>query len=312
MYHAYVHVRDATVDDCLREFVRVARSFSLIPEIIPPRDRDDVALLYCLCRRLDDAVDEAPDTASARAALSRFREELKGRAPPRPLVAAFVDGVPRNGVPLECLDAFLEGMESDLAEVLVPDDAALLRYAYRVSSAVGLMLAPLLGVRGAEAERRVVDLGIALQLSNVLLGVRGDARRGRVYLPATRLAAAGLRAQDVLERPDDPRLLPVLQGLAALGDRYYRSADLGAALVPLRYRHGVLLLSRAYAALGWRAARGEPAPETPAQLPLADKIRHLAGIFLVAWHPRTLGILPPPPHDPALHAAIAGWRGADG
>jgi 15-cis-phytoene synthase len=303
---------EETVRACRREFDRVARSFWLIPEIIPPRERDDVALLYCVCRRLDDEVDEAADAEQARAALQRFREELLGRAAPRPLVAAFLAGVPRTGLPIACAADLLDGMQSDLGLVRLADDDALLRYSYQVSSSVGLMLAPLLGARGAEAERRVVDLGLALQLSNVLLGVRGDARRGRVYLPAARLAAAGLRADDVLTDPGDARLFPVLQGIAALADRYYRSAALGASLVPLRYRHGVILLAKVYGEMGWRAARGESAPDAPAGLPFRHKILRLAGLFLTAWHPRTLGITAPPPHDPALHRAIAGRRGANG
>jgi len=301
-----------TVAECRREFVRVARSFWLIPEIIPPLARDDVALLYCFCRRLDDAVDEAPDVDHARAALARWRDELRDRETRRPLIAAFLAGAARNGLPLPCADYLLDGMESDLGVVRLADDDELLRYAYRVSATVGLMLAPLLGVRGPEAERRVIDLGLALQLSNILLGVEGDARRGRVYLPTTRLAAAGLRADDVLARPTDPRLLPVLRGVAALAERYYRSAELGAAVVPLRYRHGVMLLGRVYGRLGRRAARGGAAPATPAGLPLRVKTFHLAELFVIGWNPRVLGIAPPPPHDSALHRAIAGWPGVAG
>lgn len=94
--------RAETVSACRREFVRVARSFWLIPEIIPKATRDDVAVLYCLCRRLDDAVDEAPRPEEAHAALARFRDELAGRAAPRALVAAFLACAARNGLPLEC------------------------------------------------------------------------------------------------------------------------------------------------------------------------------------------------------------------
>ncbi|HEU4734633.1 MAG TPA: squalene/phytoene synthase family protein [Kofleriaceae bacterium] len=299
-----------TVRACRREFVRVARSFWLIPELIPMPGRDDIALLYCFCRRLDDEIDEAPDAAHAAAALRRWRDELAGRAEPRPLIAAFLAGVPRTGLPLACADHLLDGMELDLGAVRLADDDAVLRYAYRVSAAVGLMLAPLLGVRGEAGEQRVVDLGIALQLSNILLGVPGDARRGRVYLPATRLAAAGLGPDDVLASPGDPRLRPVLRGLAALADGYYDSAAAGAAVVPLRYRHGVILLGRAYRELGWRAAMGRAAPDAPAQLPLTTKALRLAELFATAWHPRTLGLVPPPPHEAALHRALAGWRGA--
>lgn len=298
-----------TVLDCRREFVRVARSFWLIPELIPVPARDDIALLYCVCRRLDDAIDDAPDPGRARAALAQWRDELAGRVAPRPLIAAFLAGVPRTGLPLACMEHVLDGMAFDLSPVRIADDDELLRYAYRVSSAVGLMLAPLLGVHGGEAEQRVVDLGLALQLSNILLGVRGDARRDRVYLPGRRLAAAGLGCGDVLAAPGDPRLWPVLQGIVELADAYYRSAALGASCVPLRYRHGVILLGRAYAELGRRAARGQAAPDAPGQLSRAIKALRMVELLVTAWHPRTLGFTPVPPHDPALHHAIAGWHG---
>jgi 15-cis-phytoene synthase len=300
-----------TVAACRAEFMRVAKSFWLIPELIPPIARDDVSLLYCFCRRLDDAVDEAPDRNHARIALAHFRDELAGRAAPRPLIAAFLAGAARSGLPLDSAEHLLDGMDSDLGDVVVPDDAALLRYAYRVSSSVGLMLAPLLGVRGKEAERRVIDLGIGLQLSNVLLGVKEDAHRRRVYLPGTRLRAAGLRAEDVLERPAHPRLATVLRSVAKLADRYYRSAELGIAVVPIRYRHGVLLLRRAYGALGRRAIRGNGAPATPAGLSLLARCRHLFELAVIGAHPRVLGLTRPPPHDAALHRALVGLPGAN-
>lgn len=301
----------ATVAACRREFVRVAHHFWLVPELIPPVAREDISLLYCVCRRLDDAIDDAPDVDHARTALSEWRAELSGRQAPRALIAAFLAGVPRSGLPLECMAHLLEGMESDLADVRIADDAELLRYAYRVSAAVGLMLVPLLGVRGEAAEERVVDLGLALQISNILIGVAADARRGRVYLPATRLAEAGLTTADVLRAPTEPRLRPVLRGLAALADRYYRSAADGAAVVPLRYRHGVLLLGRVYGELGRRAARGLATPAVPSQLPLGVMALRLGELALGAWLPRTLGLVAARPHDPELHRAVVGWRGTD-
>ena len=309
LWSGYIAWAD-TVLAARREFTGVARSFWLVPELVPLPARDDISLLYCVCRRLDDEIDDAPSIEHACIALARWRAELSGAAEPRPLIAAFLAGVPRSGLPLACMDHLLDGMAFDLGTVRIADDAELLRYAYRVSAAVGLMLAPLLGVHGAEAERRVVDLGLALQLTNVVLGVAGDAKRDRVYLPATRLAAERLGARDVLANPGDPRLRPVLHGLADLADAYYRSAALGAACVPLRYRHGVILLGRAYAELGRRAASGELSRIAPAQLPRTIKVRRLLELAATAWHPRTLGLIAPPPHDAALHAAIAGWRGA--
>lgn len=295
-----------------REFTRVARGFWLIPELIPLPERDHVSLLYCVCRRLDDAVDEAPDAAHARAALGEWSRELLGHAVARPLVAAFRAGAVHERLPMECLDHLLQGMEDDIGPVRIADDDALLRYAYRVAAAVGLLLSSLVGMKGEAAAARVVDLATALQISNVVFGVQGDARRDRVYLPASRLATAGLRPEDVLAAPDDARVLPVLRGLAELGDVYYRSAMQGVAQFPLRYRHGVILFARVYADLGWHSARGMSRIGAPKPLSVAGMALRLAGLLADGWHPRTLGLWPAPPHDARLHRALSGWPGANG
>jgi phytoene synthase len=299
------------VDACREEFDRAARSFGLIPAILPPTDRERVALLYCFCRRLDDAVDETPDSTSARAALDAVAGELEGRTSPRPLVSAFLVAAAEGGVPLECTRFLLEGMRNDLDRVQVADDDDLIRYCYRVSAAVGLMLCPLLGIRAPDALRRAVDLGIALQISNILLGVASDAGRDRVYLPATRLFAHGLSGETVRSAPTSPALRPVLAELATLADRYYRSAIAGTRLTPLRYRHGILLLARVYRAMGHAAARDPGAPGTPDRLPLRTRLFRLGEIAFLALTPAILGLTPMPPHDPALHRAIAGWPGTD-
>ena len=300
-----------TVADCRREFTRVARSFWLIPEIIPPVAREDVALLYCFCRRLDDAVDDAATPADAAAALAAFQNELAGVAPPRPLVAAFLAGAARSGLPLGCADALFDGMRSDLGPVRIADEDSLIRYAYQVSSAVGLMLCPLLGIRNPAALPRAVDLGIALQLTNILLGVTEDAAHDRVYIPRTRLAATGLSPEDVLAGRGGIKLHSTLLGLAELAEVFYHSAERAAPLVPLRYRHGILLLSRVYAGLGREAARGVSRRDGPVGLSPAAKLRRLLEVFALAWTPGVLGLSHPPRHDAALHRGIAGWYGTD-
>lgn len=300
-----------TVLRCRDEFFRTARQFWLLPEILEPVVRDDVALLYCFCRRLDDAVDDAPSREAAREALHAVAEELRERRPPRPLIAALLAARIRVPFPVHAAEALITGMASDLDPVRIQDDAELVRYCYRVSSSVGLMLCAILRIEAPRSMPRAVDLGIALQLTNILLGVGEDARRDRVYLPATRLASEGLAPAQVLNASADRAALRrVMTGLADLADRYYASADEGVRDIPWRYRHGVLVLARFYDAMGRRATRPAHDPYgRGVRLPGWEKAARMLGVWLESWEPRMIGWDAPPPHDASLHAAIEGWPG---
>jgi len=301
----YEPYRDVVVES-RRALLDAARTVCLLPEILPAARRDDVALLHAFCRQVDDAVDEAASPAAAAAELARFRAEYLREAPPRPLIAALHAGGSRMRLPSGAVLALLDGIGGDLGPVRIADDAELLRYCYRVSGSIGLLLCPLLDVP-RRAWPRAVDLGIALQLSNILLGVEQDARRDRVYLPSTRLASAGLDAGVVLRQAGGAPLGPVLAGVAGLAERYYRSADEGVRDIPWRYRHGVLVMSRVYGARGRAAASG--AGGTLGAATLAGR---LAAVLRVSLTPRMLGLTAPPPHERDLHAPIAGWPGTVG
>jgi len=302
----YLPWREVVLDS-RRQLLHAARPLCLLPEILPPVVRDDVALLHAFCRHLDDTVDEAPTPRAAAEGLERLGAEFLGEAPARPLLAAIRAGAPRMGFPRHAVLSLLDGMRGDLGPVRMADDAELLRYCYRVSASVGLLLCPVLGVR-RRGWPRAVDLGLALQLTNIVLGVGDDARRGRVYLPRTRLADAGLAPEDVLREDGGGGLRAVVAGVVRMADRYYRSADEGGRDIPWRYRHGVLVMSRIYRAMGHQAARPERLHHRIAPT-AAEKVLRLAQVLAVSLTPRMLGITPPPLHEGELHAAIAGWPG---
>ena len=164
-------------------FAAKARTFHWSARLLPADRRDDAAVVYAFCRLVDDTADEAPTAAVAAAALDRLAAELEGRAEPRPLVAAFLDTAARRGLPLDAARELLAGVRSDLGVVRIADDDALLVYCYRVASTVGLLMCGVLGVRERDALPFAVDLGVAMQLTNICRDVAEDAGRGRVYLP---------------------------------------------------------------------------------------------------------------------------------
>jgi phytoene synthase len=156
--------------------------------------RDGMTAIYAFCRVADDAVDDAPDAATGSAHLAFWREELgaaaRGEAA-TPVGRAVQAAMQRFGVPVAALGELLDGVATDLCPQPFADDAELERYCHRVASAVGLACLPVLGADGAAARDYAVALGHALQRTNILRDLIGDAAEGRCYVPATWLAAAG-------------------------------------------------------------------------------------------------------------------------
>lgn len=291
---------------------RKARTFHLASRFLPAAVRDDAALVYAFCRLVDDTADEAPDPALAAVRLERLRAELLGEAPARPLVAAFRDTAERLDLPLAAAADLIHGVRSDLHPVRVADDAELIRYCYRVASTVGLMMCAVLRVRCREALPHAVDLGVAMQLTNIARDVAEDAGRDRVYLPASRLRAAGADPEQVVRGAADPRAVAVVVlQLLEMADGYYRSADAGMRDIPARLRPAILVASRVYRAIGVRLRRrGGDTLAGRTVVPWPEKVLWGTRAVAVAFHPRVLGFGPRDAHDAALHRALRGLPGA--
>lgn len=233
---------------------RNGKSFRFASAFLPRGVADDAAILYAFCREVDDAVDEAPSAEEARRAGARLAEELSGDAAPRLAVAAFLQLAARRGIDLRYARDLLAGVRADAeGPVRIFDDDELLTYGYRVAGTVGAMMCPLLGVDDPRALPSAIDLGIAMQITNICRDVLEDLRHDRVYLPATRLRAAGLEPDDLVRGDvDRAALASVVRDLLRLADRFYDRGDAGMRFIPLRARVAILVASRVYREIGVR------------------------------------------------------------
>jgi phytoene synthase len=290
------------------------RTFRAASLLLPRDTRDDAAVVYAFCRLADDTVDESDDVAASRLGLERLRLELRGEASPRPIVAAFLDVCSRHAIPLAAAEHLLNGMERDLETVLaLEDDRALLRYAYEAAGTVGLMMARLLGAHEEAALAHAVDLGIAMQLTNICRDVAEDAGRQRTYLPESRLAAAGLSARTLRENVgrDDGRgelardaVFPVVRDLLELAERYYQSGLAGLSYLPLRPRRTILAAGTMYRAIGSVVLEGGPqAMRERAIVGWFTKCRYV--LRAVRMAPKVTAV----PHDAALHRYLGDLPG---
>ncbi len=228
-----------------------ARNFYYGFVLLAPERRAAIYAAYAFSRRADDSVDEggsAEQRTSAVAALRRDLDLCVAAAPPRedPVLVALADTIDRFSIPRRHLDALIDGVEMDIAVSRYPDFAALKGYCDRVAAAVGLVSLHIFGFRDPEAVRYAEDLGVALQIVNIMRDVAEDAARDRIYLPADEMAAHGVSEGDIV----DGRLTPGFQALmaaqAARARAYFRSGERLLPLLDRRSRMCVSMLAGLY------------------------------------------------------------------
>ncbi len=232
------------------------RSFRWAQVFLPRQAAADAAALYAFCREVDDLADESPDPVVARAALGRLSLEVAGLVEPGPLVAALHDALGRSGGSNDPALALIRAVEGDLGPVSVPDDPALIAYAWGVAGTVGLLMGPILGAGSRDAAAAAEALGIAMQITNICRDVREDAERGRIYLPADRLRAAGLPAVTPRVLLAHPEIVARVVGdLLDVADQWYARGRAGYPHLPWATRFAVVVAGALYRQIGVRLRR---------------------------------------------------------
>jgi len=200
---------------------------------LPRPRREALYAVYAFCRIVDDiadlGVDGAADPAAQHAGLSEWRREVArcyepGGAPKHPIARQLAAAVRAFDLPREALEAIIDGVEMDVDGVVFEKAADLYPYCYRVASAVGLCCIEIFGYTDPRARQYAIDLGMALQLTNILRDVGADARVGRVYLPREDLRAQGVTPEDLRAGRYDDAVLAVLRAQAARAHEYYGRA----------------------------------------------------------------------------------------
>lgn len=293
-----------------REVIRVhSRSFHAASKLLPGGVRDAATATYAFCRGADDDVDDAGSPDAARERHARTRERLDrlyaGEAMDTPVGRAFAWVVRSRGIPRDEPEALLDGMAQDLsAAVRVADEQSLLLYCYRAAGVVGRMMSRIMGRPDAPALRRAVDLGIAMQLTNIARDVGEDATRDRVYLPGTWLAEAGSSFDEVLSRRATPGVRATTLRVLDRAEDYYASGIAGIALLPAACRPSILSAALLYRAIGRRVrARGGDGVTSRARVGGAAKAALIAAALArCAVDPRLHACRGT--HDAALHAPL--------
>jgi phytoene synthase len=244
--------------------------------VLPPDRRAAMYAIYAFCRIVDDIADEEAPLEQKRSQLAFWRGRIAalyaGRADgavTRVLLAA----VTRFQLREADFQAVIDGMQSDAEQVIVaPTLAELDLYCDRVAAAVGRLSVRAFGDASEAADQVAWALGRALQLTNILRDLAEDAARGRLYLPAELLDAAGV-PHDPAAALDAPALPVVCARLAAMAQAHFAAARAAMAQCDRRAMRPARLMAATYAALLTRLQRtGWRDPRRRISLPLWQKL----------------------------------------
>jgi 15-cis-phytoene synthase len=184
---------------CEEKVARSGSSFHYAFRFLDPDRRRAITALYAFCREVDDIVDDCREPSVALAKLDWWRDEV-GRmfqAEPRhPISRALAPHLEPFDLSQEYFEEIIDGMQMDLDYDAYPDFATLSLYCYRAASVVGLLSARIFGFSDRSTLKYAHDLGMALQLTNILRDVHEDAVRGRVYVPLDELERFGVKPEE--------------------------------------------------------------------------------------------------------------------
>jgi phytoene synthase len=276
-----------------------SRTFHAASFLLPRRVREPAYALYAFCRSADDSVDIDCKAGAIERLTTRLDYVYRGSPQAHPVDRAMMRVVEQYAIPKHVPAALIEGLAWDRAGRGYETLADLQAYAARVAGTVGVMMALVMGVRAPNTLARAIDLGIAMQLTNIARDVGEDARAGRLYLPREWLVEAGIDVEAWLAAPHfSPALGMVVDRLLETADHLYERAEIGIAGLPKGCRPGIFAARLLYAEIGQEVRRnGCDSVTQRAVVPSARKLRRLSALFASLGQP--LGATPVPCVRPA-------------
>jgi phytoene synthase len=212
---------------CQNKTEQSGSSFYYSFKFLPHERRRAITALYAFCREVDDVVDECTNESVARTTLAWWRgqvADIYSGKPQHPVALALVPLVKEFNLPQEHLLEIIDGMEMDLNQHQYADFKSLQLYCYRVASVVGLLAAEIFGYSDRKTLKYAHDLGIALQLTNIIRDVGEDARRGRIYLPQDEMAQFGVHTSDILDARETDAFRKLMAFQIERAQRFYDQA----------------------------------------------------------------------------------------
>ena len=211
-----------------------AKSFNWSGFFLPKKIYFKCSVLYDFCRTIDNIADQNADLEIKKKQLKEFQIKFEKNNKEDIVIKNMQNLMNEKNISKKIVDDLFDGVNSDLKkEVRIKTEKELLVYSYRVAGTVGLMMAKIFGIKKRETLQRAIDLGIAMQLTNIARDVVEDEKKNRIYLIKN--------SKDIFED---------IKNTISKADSFYDSSFEGIKDIPISCRFSIIVARRVYRQIG--------------------------------------------------------------
>jgi phytoene synthase len=209
-----------------------AKSFNWAGFFLPKKTYKNCSYLYDFCRVVDNIADDEDEIEIKKIKFQKFVNDFKQKNFENPVIQNMWNIINEFNISLEIIYDLFDGIESDIKQnVKIDTRKDLLIYCYRVAGTVGLMMAKILNVSKKQSLKSAIDLGIAMQLTNISRDVIEDSKKNRSYINGN---------------------FEEINSTIELADTFYENSFYSIREIPLSFRFSILVARRIYRKIGYK------------------------------------------------------------
>lgn len=246
---------------CYEKVIESKSNFRWTFYFLNKNKRNALVSLYAFCREIDDIVDNTMDLDVATAKINWWKSEIQRlfhATPQHPVTKSLLDFIDTYELSEAYFIEMLDGMEMDLKFNRYESFKQLQLYCYRVAGVVGILCVKILGFKNQATLKYAHDLGIALQLTNIIRDVGEDARKNRIYIPLDELHQFNVTEKDILNYRENKNIANLLMSQIERAESFYALAYKKIPKEDINQQIAGLLMGKIYETLLLEIKRDQP------------------------------------------------------
>ena len=230
----------------IKDLKNEGKSFYWASFFLPKKSKNNAGILYSICRYFDNIADKNNKDMSLflKESIKKIKSDNKNE------VNIFLK---KNDINVLIFADLIRGLIFDQKDVKIKNQTDLIKYSYFVAGTVGLMMSKIIGVKNIKASSCAIDLGIAMQLTNIARDVHEDAKLKRIYLPSEWIPNINLyelNGQNTISLEQETIISNAINRLIDLSEKFYFNGFSGLKYIPLKTRLGIFIAANIYKGIG--------------------------------------------------------------